>query len=226
MENTASSMVADLVTESVDTISPDESVTVARRRMESQTSRSLIVVEGDRPVGIVQWRSLARLTGDTSVRDVMLTEVPVLRSNMSVDAVRDEWANMDVDLDHLPVVDANGALIGEVARGAITKSETTTTAATQPVVAGPEADRDVPTVRLEQGMTVNGASGKKLGTVDEVELNAEGNISHFTVKYGMLGRNSKRLPADVIDTVDGGEVRLNLDQVEFKMLADVGDDLV
>ena len=62
MEDTTT--LADLVVPSTETISPDESVTVARRRMESQTSRSLIVVDGDRPVGIVQWRGLQWLSAE------------------------------------------------------------------------------------------------------------------------------------------------------------------
>jgi CBS-domain-containing membrane protein len=223
MEQQTTALVADLVIPSTETISPDESVTVARRRMESQTTRSLIVVDSDRPVGIVQWRSLARLDGDSTVRDVMVTEVPVLRSSMTVDQVRDAWSSMDVDLDHLPVVDDGGLLIGEVPRGAVTKSETATTGATEQVVSGPEQDRNTPTVSLQQGMTVHGASGKKLGTIDQVDLNAEGHISHFTVKHGLLGRNAKRLPADVIASVTGDDVTLSLDQMEFKMLADIDD---
>jgi CBS domain-containing protein/sporulation protein YlmC with PRC-barrel domain len=226
MEKTTSSTLSDLVIPSTETISPDESVTVARRRMESQTSRSLIVVEGERPVGIVKWSGLSRQEAAVTVRDVMLTEVPLLRADMTIDQVRNEWANMDVDLDHLPVVDDSGALIGEVARGTITKSETATTGATEQVVAGPEQDRDVPTLRLEQGMNVVGISGKKLGTIDEVDLNSEGHIGHFTVKHGMLGRHAKRLPADVINNVTNGDVNLNIDQMEFKMLADTDEDVV
>jgi CBS domain-containing protein/sporulation protein YlmC with PRC-barrel domain len=221
MENAGGARVGDLLVPEVDTITPNESVIVVKRRMESQTTRSLIVVEADRPVGVVQWRGLSQHDGDTTVRDVMLTEVPLLRAEMTIDEVRTYLAGMDVDLDHLPVVDDNGVLIGEVPRGAITKSESATTAATETVVAGPEQDRDTPVVRLEKGMTVLGASGSKLGTIDEVDLTPEGRIAHFTVKHGLLTKHHKRLPADVIKAVDGDTVILNLDQPEFKMLADI-----
>jgi len=153
----------------------------------------------------------------------MLTELPVLRADMTVDQVRSEWSSMNVDLDHLPVVDGDGALIGEVARGAITKSETATSSATEQIISGPDQERNAPTVHLEQGMNVVGVVGKKLGTVDEVDLSAEGHISHFTVKHGMLGRHAKRLPADVINNVDDDGVHLSIDQMEFKMLADIGE---
>ncbi|HYI15682.1 MAG TPA: CBS domain-containing protein [Thermomicrobiales bacterium] len=229
MENVTSASIGDMLTPSIDTITPDDTVTVAKRRMESQTARSLIVVDDNRPVGVIQWRGLARHEGSELVRDVMLTEFPVLRAGMSVDDVRSYLSGVDVDLDHLPVVDESGMLLGEVPRGMITKSETATNAATEAVVAGPEVDparHSQPQIHLEQGMKVVGAAGKNLGSVDEIDQNAEGHISHFTVKYGMLGRNSKRLPADVINRVEGNEVHLSLDQPEFKMLADVGEEVV
>jgi CBS domain-containing protein len=219
--DTASNSIDALINEDVATITPDESVMVAKRRMESQTARSLVVVEADRPVGLMQWRGIHQLDGTLTVRDVMLTEFPLLRAGMSVDAVRDYLTGMDVDLDQVPVVDANGLLIGEASRSAITKSETATADATEAVVSGPDQDRDAAIVHLEQGMTVMGDAGHKLGTVDAVDLSPEGNIAHFTVKHGLLTKHYKRLPADVINTVDGDTVTVNLDSVEFKMLADI-----
>lgn len=226
MENLTPTTVSDLIMEVTDTITPEDTVVIARRRMESQTSRSLLVVEADRPVGIVQWRGLAHHDGSEAIRSVMQTAFPVLRSDMSIEEVRGYLAELDVDIDHLPVIDESGMLIGEVPRGLITKMETATSSATEHVVAGPEEDRNTPTVHLESGMKVVGVSGSKIGTVDEVDLNSEGNIAHFTVKYGMLGRHAKRLPADVIRSVDGDSVNLSLDQMEFKMLADVGEVVV
>jgi CBS domain-containing protein len=222
--DTASNTIDTLVNEDVATITPDESVMVAKRRMESQTARSLVVVDGERPVGVVQWRGIHQLDGTASVRDIMLTEFPILRAGMSVDAVRDYLSGMDVDLDQVPVVNAEGMLIGEASRSAITKSETATDGATQPVVAGPEQDRDVPILHLQQGMTVMGDAGHKLGAVEAVELSPENNIAHFTVKHGMLSKHYKRLPADVINTVEGDTVTVNLDSMEFKMLADIDKD--
>jgi CBS domain-containing protein/sporulation protein YlmC with PRC-barrel domain len=224
MENLSGSTVSDLVVETVDTITPDESVAAARRRMESQTSRSLIVVEADRPVGIVQWRGLGQLDGDTAVRSVMATDIPILRTDMTVNEVRDYLAGRDVDFDHLPVVNESGTLIGEVPRRAVTKGEFATESATGDAIGGAEADRsDVISVHLEKGMTVVGVSGKKLGTVEAVEVSGEGHVAHFTVKHGLLGNHHKRLPSDVIGGVEGDTVTLNIDKQEFGMLADVGD---
>lgn len=220
--DTVANSIDGLITAEVDTITPDETVMVAKRRMESQTARSLIVVEADRPIGVVQWRGINQLDGAAAVRDVMQTEFPLLRMGMSVDEVRSYLAGVDVDLDHLPVVDDGGVLVGEVSRSAITKSEHAASGATEQAIAGPESSRgDVPTIHLEQGMKVVGEQGKSLGTVDAVDLNAEGHIAHFTVKHGMIGKHYKRLPADVIASVSGDTVTLNIDAMEFKMLADM-----
>jgi CBS domain-containing protein len=227
MENVTASTVSDLMIPQVDTIALDEPVLTARRRMESQTSRSLIVVDGDRPVGVIQWRGLAQLEGSTLIRDVMQTEFPIVRPEMSLNDLRDRLADQDVDFDHIPVVDEGGTLIGEVPRGSITKREVAADASTQPVVSGPDSSTSAgPAIHLEEGMKVVGVTGSKLGSVDQVELNSEGYISHFTVKYGLLGRSSKRLPADVIRDVSDNTVNLTIDSPEFKMLADVGEEVV
>jgi CBS domain-containing protein len=227
MENATASTVSDLMIPEVDTIALDEPVISARRRMESQTSRSLIVVDGDRPVGVVHWRGLAQADGSTLVRDVMHTEFPVLHPEMTLDSVRDSLANQDVDFDHIPVVNESGTLVGEVPRGSITKREVTADASTQPVVSGPDSTTSTgPAIHLEEGMKVVGSAGSKLGSIDQVELNSEGYIAHFTVKYGLLGRNSKRLPADVIRDAGDGTVTLTIDSTEFKMLSDVGEEVV
>ena len=224
MENITSASISDLITPDVDTISSDETVTTARRRMESQTSRSLIVVDGARPVGVVQWRGLAQQDGSAPVSAVMHTDFPVLRPDMTVEEVRGHLASMDVDFDHLPVVDGSGTLIGEVPRGAITKREVAATDVTEAIVSGPDAETSAgPAFHIQQGMKVTGSAGKKLGTVEEVDLNSEGHISHFLVKHGMLSKKTKRLPADVINAASGDEVTLSIDEMEFKMLADLED---
>lgn len=225
MESMTASTINDIVTTSFDTISPDETVSVARRRMEAMTSRSLIVVEADRPVGVIRWRGLGQIDGSESIRSVMTTSVPVLRSDMSLAEAQDHLLGTDVDYDHLPVIDDSGTLIGEVSRQAITKTETTTSSATGDAIAGAEADRsDVQRVHLEEGMKVVGDGGSKLGTVSEVSTGPDGQIGHFGVKHGLIAKHIKRLPSDIIQTVSGDTVHVNIGSTEFKMLADVGDE--
>lgn len=223
MENTMASTVRDVLTPDVETISPDDTVMSARRRMESQTVRSLIVVEDGRPVGVVAWRSLGQLDGSTLIRDAMKTGVPTVRADTRVDALEHTLANADVDFDRFPVVDENGTLVGEVPRAAVTKRDVMTDEATRPLRSMSAADEatSAPALHVEQGMTVVGPEGRKIGTVDQVELNAEGAISGFTVKHGLLGRHSKRLPVDVIVGTRDNDLLVTIGDTEFKMLADI-----
>ncbi len=227
MENSPVSTVRDLLIPDVDTISPEDTVMSARRRMESQTVRSLVVVEDDRPVGVVRWRALGKLDGGTPIREVMETGVPTLSGDMAVDSLGDVLAGSDVDYDRFPVVDENGVLIGEVPRAAVTKRGVATDDATRPLQSMSEADEvvDAPALHVEQGMNVIGSDGDKLGTVDHVEVNAEGAISGFTVKHGLFGRHSKRLPVDVIVGTRDNDLLVTIGDTEFKMLADIGDEV-
>ncbi|MBX6341707.1 MAG: CBS domain-containing protein, partial [Thermomicrobiaceae bacterium] len=113
--------ISDMLVPDVDVIGPDEPVRAAQRRMEAQTRRSLIVVEGDRPIGVVQWRDIMRVQGpesDQPVRDFMVREVPVLKTDMTLDEARAQLTG-EVDLDRLPVVNEQGQLVGEVPRQAV-----------------------------------------------------------------------------------------------------------
>lgn len=223
MENVQGSTVRDLLVPDVDTISPDDTVMSARRRMESQTIRSLLVVEGDRPVGVVRWRALGQADNMTPIRDVMQTGVPTLSVDTAVDSLGDVLAGSDVDFDRFPVVDENGVLIGEVPRAAVTKRGIATDQTTRPLQSMSDADEatDAPALHVEQGMNVVGPDDDKIGTVDQVEVNAEGAISGLTVKYGLLGRHSKRLPVDVITGTRDNDLLVTVGSTEFKFLADI-----
>ena len=116
-----SGMVSDLLSNNLDTIDPNETVRNAQRRMEAQTLRSLIVEENGTPVGVVKWRDIRTANADAPVSSYMETTFPVLRSNMRAMDASAELG--DVDVDNIPVVDENGALIGEVPRASLLQSE-------------------------------------------------------------------------------------------------------
>lgn len=223
MENTPVSTVRDLLIPDVDTISPDDTVMSARRRMESQTIRSLVVVESDRPIGVVRWRALGQADNATPIREVMQTDVPTFNVDTTVDSLGDVLAGSDVDFDRFPVVDENGVLIGEVPRAAVTKRGVITDETTRPLQSMSEADEasSAPALHVEQGMNVIGPDDDKIGTVDQVEVNHEGAISGFTVKHGLFGRHAKRLPVDVIIGTRDNDLLVTIGSLEFKMLADI-----
>jgi CBS domain-containing protein len=128
MNEAVSTSVGTLMVPEFDTITPEEPIVVARRRMEAETRRSLIVVDADRPVGIIEWRRLQHVDApaNTPVGEVMVREFPILTPNMSVADAQMHLA--DVDVDRIPVVDESGRLIGEVPRTSLSKFEVTTAA--------------------------------------------------------------------------------------------------
>jgi CBS domain-containing protein len=238
--------VAQVTVPEVDTIRPDDTIRVARRRMESQTRRSLIVVEDDRPVGVVQWRDLMHEeNADAPVRDFMVREFPVVSPDMSLSAAKDRLGN--VDFDRIPVVDASGLLVGEVPRSAVSHigEVVDSTPAAEPgtdpyrwgaanmdantvTPAGPEITTYGTTEgtisrSIGSGMDVQGTGGKKLGTVDQVVVDQAGRLAAFTVKHGLLGRKHKRIPADLVDHVEENTAVVNIGPTEFNMLADLED---
>lgn len=242
--------VSDVIVPEVDTIGPDETVRTARRRMEAQTIRSLIVVEEDRPVGVIQWRDIMgenEVPADATVADYMVREFPVLDPNLPLEQARSQLGE-EIDFDRLPVVDESGHLIGEVPRTALAQAgEVMESARTAEEGASPEAwttvreEVTVTTGRgtevdveeeldavafptIGAGMTVKGSNGRKLGTVDQVIVDPNGELTAFTVQHGLFGRKHKRIPADLVGQVEDDAVVLSISGTEFNMLPDVEDE--
>src|SRR5690606_15703096 len=172
--------IADVVAPEVDTIHPEDPIRTARRRMEAQTRRSLVVVEEDRPIGVVQWRDIMSeeaVDAEAPVRDYMVREIPILTASMSLSEARERLTN--VDIDRLPVVDEGGRLVGEVPRSTVTHSDeviedATVEATAEPTMAEPGAPPEAEQPTIGAGMTVNARAGKKLGTVDQVIVDPDG----------------------------------------------------
>lgn len=208
-----------------DVINQNEDVRMARRRLQSESKRSLIVVDGDTPVGVLEWRQIMRDSDEydgAQVREVMSTALPSLTAEMTVDEASARLT--DVDVTTLPVVDDGGHLIGEVPRSAIARREEVVEDAHM----FPPTSADDATARsssmlssLTTGMSVVGSSGSKIGEVSELVVGASGQLDAIIVKHGLLGRKHKRVAADLIDAVDGDRAVLVIDQLEFKALPDL-----
>jgi uncharacterized protein YrrD len=77
-------------------------------------------------------------------------------------------------------------------------------------------------VLVSKGTDVVGRDGKKIGTVDEVDYDQEGEVDGFVVKAGFLFHHDVRIPSDWIDEVTGDMVTLSVtaDQAEQSNSAD------
>lgn len=219
MEANRSIIVETVLGVAVQTLRPDEPVMMARRIMQAQPARSLLVVEWDRPIGLIRWCDVSRAAPETPVYKLMRTTLPVLRRDMPLSQATAHLRAQALGLDYVPVVDERGLLVGVVPSERLTKRERLTTSATKCLSGAAGATNRCTRVHLERGMLVLGANGHKLGLVAAIELNGRGQIAHITVTHGLLRRRVTRVPADVIRTVSDASVRLTVGQAEFKRLA-------
>ncbi len=109
--------VADVMSAPPITAEPSETVEVASQRMEAHRLGSVVVVDGDRPVGILTERDLVRFAAAgadasrTKVSEQMTAGPDTIGPGVSV---QDAYARMlDKGYRHLPVV-VDGALTGIV----------------------------------------------------------------------------------------------------------------
>jgi len=208
-----------------DIIKQDEDIRMARRRMESEAKRSLIVVDGDAPVGMLEWGRMLRQNdspSQTLVSDFMTRDVPLLTQDMPLDAASDQLGS--VDLETFPVVDTEGHLVGEVPRSAILRRQEVAAEApaTEPIAAGaPTAAANSPFSQVVSGMTVSGSDGDKLGQVSDLLTGVSGQLEAFVVEHGLFGRKHKKVPADLITSVGDDQVILTIGSTEFKQLSDI-----
>ena len=112
----------------VECIGAEATVFDAAERMNARKIGSLVVLDGDLPVGIVTERDIlqrvvaARLPpDDTSVADVMTRELICCQSNTTVDEARGVMKNRRIR--HMPVVSVDGRLVGLISIGDLNAHE-------------------------------------------------------------------------------------------------------
>ncbi len=108
--------VKDLIKRKVVVIEPDDPVKLAAKRMEDKMVGSLVVIDGDRPVGIITDRDIAlRVVGrekspDTPVREVMTKDPITIREDATFFELTKTFREAAVR--RLIVVDKEGKLVG------------------------------------------------------------------------------------------------------------------
>jgi predicted transcriptional regulator len=108
--------VKDLIKRKVVVIEPDDTVKLAAKRMQDKLVGSLVVIEGDKPVGIITDRDIAiRVVGEgkspeTPVREVMTKDPITIKDDATFFELTKAFR--DSAVRRLIVVDKNGKLVG------------------------------------------------------------------------------------------------------------------
>ena len=117
--------VSEVMTRSVETVSPDQPVQEAASFMLSADTGSIPVTEGDRLVGMITDRDIA-VRGvalghgpDTAVRDLMTNDVVCARHDEDVEEVAARMSEAQVR--RLPVIDDQEKLCGIVSLGDLSR---------------------------------------------------------------------------------------------------------
>lgn len=104
------------------TIEQDETVLAATQRMNEHSIGALLVTDGGRLIGIFTERDVLRRVvaaqrnpADTRVADVMTTNMACASPETSVDDARSIFKTHRIR--HLPVVGADGGLVGMISIG-------------------------------------------------------------------------------------------------------------
>lgn len=212
--------VADIMGPPSETVTPETPASVVRRRLEGETLRSLIVAEGRRPVGVVRWRDLGPEAEGRLAGEVMTTNLPVVRPEMTLAEARALVHDVDVDL--IPVVNDQGELVGEIHRTQLVLVEIERPEAEGPIATSSPTDVE-PIVHVVRGMDVVGADGDKIGEVDEVAQDELGRITHLVIRRGLLFKHRKRIPVDEIAGVETDRIVLSITEDDVDRLPDRED---
>ena len=116
-ENNGEFSVKDIMNPNVVSLGPEASLKEASELMAQQKIGSIVIVDGDKPVGIITERDFATkimlkpYSAETKVSEVMSSPVIHVSSDQSVADIIDIMANKDIR--KVPVID-NGKVLGIV----------------------------------------------------------------------------------------------------------------
>lgn len=192
---------------------------VVVRRLEQEGNHTAIITDEGRPVGLIhlstarEEASEDKLVGQLTVEPLQV----VLPDTATVDdAIRMNTA----DVDRLPVVNADGLLIGELPRTKI--AATGLHSGDEVPIVAERLGTEMP-MTIKAGQSVVGSDGHHIGMVKDVvvEVNT-GRVGHIVVQEGTLFKKDRKVPVDLIDpTADDDNVHLKVDKADVDRLGDL-----
>jgi hypothetical protein len=214
-------VVADFLYPVSGTVHANEPLHRIRQRARAGGFASIIVVDQNRPVGLIRWSEIDRVTTipETSLaRDIMLADGPALTRRTPV---LEAQVNLDLTgMDRLPVVDNDGMLIGVFATTTVKETAQMEHDNTDQAMHDSLEDgmgRQAFTVY--PGMEVYASDGDRVGLVDRLFLES-GTVVGFLVAYSEDDPRHKYLGVDVVEELFNETVILSIAAAAFKRLPD------
>lgn len=211
----------DLFAPTVESIGSTEPASHAKRRMDTSEARSLLVVDNGHLVGIIKRNSLLKASDaelERPVADHMDSTVPTVTRTQSVEEAHASLGG-DINIEQVPVLDESGQLVGVVNRSSLTEASAASRGASTAAAADP-----VNRAPVHEGMTVKDSSGSNLGTLKEADFKANGDVEFMVIEHGLIFKKQKRLPGELVRSIEGDELHLALDSNEFGMMKDIGEE--
>ncbi len=220
---TGQTHVRDVMVEMTQAIRSSQTLVAARQRMQGDMRvKSLVVVDdNDRPIGAVRYNDISTAEAGGTVGAVTVAGVPTVTPDQALSEVSGLMTEYDVD--RLAVVDSSGAIVGELTRSALSHAEIAGSSATQMRETLSDADAGIqtPVYQVHQDMTVVGSDGSKIGKVKNVLSDSlSGSLTHIVIDTGLIFSHEHTVPADLVDAVNGDEVRLKVVKSDIEALPD------
>lgn len=192
---------------------------VVLRRLEQEGNHTAIITDEGKPIGLItlacarEEASEEKLVGQLTVEPLPM----VLPDTATVDdAIRMNTANVD----RLPVVNADGVLVGELPRTKI--AATGLHQGDEVPIVAERLGTEMP-MTVKAGQSVVGSDGGHIGTVKDVvvEVNT-GRVGHIVVQEGAIFKKDRKVPVDLIDPMtDDDHVHLKVDKADVDRLGDL-----
>ncbi|GEM_PF-3983170 len=192
---------------------------VVLRRLEQEGNHMAIITDEGKPIGLI---SLAAAREEASEDKLVgqLTVEPLPMVLHDTDTVDDAIRMNTANVDRLPVINADGVLVGELPRTKI--AATGLHQGDEVPIVAERLGTEMP-MTIKAGQGVVGSNGGHIGTVKDVvvEVNT-GRVGHIVVEEGKLFKKDRKVPVDLIDPVaDDDHVHLKVDKADVDRLGDL-----
>lgn len=192
---------------------------VVVRRLEQEGNHTAIVTDEGKPIGLIRLSAAREEASEEKVVG-QLTVDPLPMVLHDTDTVEDAMRMNTADVDRVPVVNADGVLVGELPRTKI--AATGLSQGDEVPIVAERLGTEMP-MTVKAGQEVVGSDGGHIGTVKDVvvEVNT-GRVGHIVLEEGRIFKKERKVPVDLIDPMaDDDSVHLKVDKADVDRLGDL-----